>query len=189
MAKLSLITSSHDSSRAFAALSSAFKFSAETFRRRVGWQGGMAPVDVYWRPSAGIWGAFVERPADEEKTARRFWNLFGVDDPNTKSMLNIAVEMNPPHHGVNARTAAVFLQDDQQYLYIGHCGRVGGGRKGIGQAAFKEFASHLHWQEIETPTRTRDIVVIGPFRSEIFPILLAEFVHTVADFKKAAVGH
>ena len=189
MAKLSLITSSLDSSKAFAALSSAFKSDAETFRKRVGWQGGMAPVDVYWHASAGIWGAFVERPGDEEETARRFWNLFGVDDPNTKSMLNIAVEMNPPHQGVNARTAAVFLHDDQGRLYIGHSGRVGGGRKGIGQAAFKEFASHFDWQEIETPTGTRNMVVIGPFQSEKFPSLLAEFVDTVADFKKAAVRH
>ena len=33
------------------------------------------------------------------------------------------------------------------------------------------------------------MVVIGPFQSEKFPSLLAEFVDTVADFKKAAVRH
>ena len=189
MSKLSPITSRHDGSNAFEALSSAFKADAETFQNRVGWQGGRAMVDVYWHASAGIWGAFSERPAGEERTARRFWNLFGVDHPIAKSMLNITVEMNPPHQGLNSRTAAVFLHDDQGRCYIGHSGRVGGGRPGIGLSAFKEFASHLDWQEIETPTGTRNMVVIGPFQNGRLPSLLAEFVHTVADFKKAAVRH
>jgi hypothetical protein len=185
---LTLVTERDESLRAFEAFERAFATGADLFRDRViGFQSGSLPVDVHWHGSAGIWGLFVRRPWDHQsgKPLDRFWCGFGLADPNQHSSLSITVEINPPHEGENPRTAGVFLRDELGRLYVGHGGRVGGGRPGIGQRAFREFAQDLTWQEIATPQgRLRDFVVFGPFQD---PALLldglARYVHTVARFK------
>jgi hypothetical protein len=185
---LTLITERDESLQAFEGFERAFAAGAALFRDRVvGFQNGSLPVDVHWHGSAEIWGLFIRLPWDHQsgKPLDRFWCGFGVADPNRYSSLSITVEINPPHEGENPRTAGVFLRDELGRLYVGHGGRVGGGRPGIGQRAFREFARHLAWQEIATPKgRFRDVVVFGPFQD---PALLldglARYVHTVARFK------
>lgn len=185
---LTLVTERDESLRASEAFERAFATGADLFRDRVvGFQSGSLPVDVHWHGSAGIWGLFVGRPWDHQsgKPLDRFWCGFGVADPNQHSSLSITVEINPPHEGENPRTAGVFLRDELGRLYVGHGGRVGGGRPGIGQRAFREFAQDLTWQEIATPKgRLRDVVVFGPFQDAALLLDgLARYVHTVARFK------
>jgi hypothetical protein len=185
---LTLVTERDESLRAFEAFERAFAAGADLFRDRVvGFQSGSFKVDVHWHGSAGIWGAFRRQPQDPQtKTLLDiFGNSFGVADPNQHSSLNMTVEINPPHEGENRRTAGVFLRDEFGRLYVGHDGRVRGGRPGISRQAFRKFAQDLPWQEIATPKRGfRDVVVFGPFQD---PALLrdelAPYVHTVARFK------
>jgi hypothetical protein len=185
---LTLVTERDESLRAFEAFKSAFAAGADLFRDHVvGFPSGSWRVDVHWHGAAGIWGLFVSQPRDHQskKPLDRFSSGFGVADPNQHSSLSITVEINPPQEGENPRTAGVFLRDESERLYVGHGGRVGGGRPGIGQRAFREFAQDLPWQEIATPRgRLRDVVVFGPFQDPAMLLdRLARYVHTVARFK------
>jgi hypothetical protein len=181
---LTLVTERDESLRAFEAFERAFAADADSFQDRVvGFPSGSFRVDVYWHRSAGIWGGFRRQVWDppSKRELDIFGNSFGVEDPNQRPRLNMTVEINPPHEGIR-RTAGVFLRDESD-LYVGHDGGVGG-RLGIGQRAFREFAQDLAWQEIATPKGLRDVVVFGPFQD---PALLldglARYVHTVARFK------
>jgi hypothetical protein len=184
---LTLVTERDETLQAFEAFERAFAAGAALFPNHVvGFPSGSWRVDVHWHGSVGIWGAFGRQQLGQErKPLGRFWNSFGVADPNQHSSLSITVEINPPHEGENPRTAGVFLRDELGRLYVGHDGRVGGGRPGIGPRAFREFCQDLPWQEIATPKgRLRDVVVFGPFQD---PALLldglARYVRTVALFK------
>jgi hypothetical protein len=184
---ISVITDREESLRAFQSFESAFAAGADLFRNHyVGWQGGSVQVDVHWHRPAGIWGVFQKQPPDQGKGAARFWNCFGIADPGKDTMLSITVEMNPPHEGEDRRTAGVFLRDEAGRLYVGHSGKVGGGRPGIGQQAFREFSPQLAWKEIGTPKGIREIVVFGPLQAGKLPGMLSPFVRTVAKFKETA---
>lgn len=186
-AMLMLVTDRDESLRAFEAFESAFTVGAALFPNHyVGFQGGHQIVNVHWHGSAGIWGVFEREAWDQSGrplALGRFWAAFGVDDPSKRSSLNITVEMNPPREGENRRTAGVLLRDEAGGFYIGHTGKVGGGRRGIGPRKFRDFGHHLPWQEITTPSGPREVVVFGPFQERGLLSTLARYVHTVAEFK------
>jgi len=186
----SLITDQDESLSAFEAFRTAFAADAQFFpMHSLGWQGGSVSADVHWHRSLRIWGVFERSPLDEHINAPRFWICFGVADPNDESMLKITVEMNPPHQGENRRIGGVFLRDEESRIYVGHSGKVGGGRPGIGQRAFKSFSQQLDWREIETPKGLREVVVFGPLQAGRLSNALAPFIHTVADFKESVTIH
>jgi hypothetical protein len=174
---LMLVTDRDESLRAFEAFERAFTDGADPpFRRVVGFPSGSWRVDVRWHGSDGIWGVFVREPLDHQsrEPLKRFWNSFGVADPNQPSSLSITVEINPPHEGENRRTAGIFLRDELGRLYVGHTGRLGG--RGFKQAEFRKFAQAqgFEWQEITTPS---------PFQERELISKLAGYVRTVAEFK------
>lgn len=180
-----LITRRDESLRAFAAFESAFSADANVIPScRLGWSGGNVQADVYWHEAAGIWGVFRKTPPQpRHKGGKRFWNCFGVSEPRLDATLSITVEINPPHRGENRQTAGVFLHDGEGRYYVGHSGRVGGGRPGVGLKAFRRYADNLPWQEIETPKGAREIAAIGPLENGRLFDMLGRFVHTVAEFK------
>jgi hypothetical protein len=180
---LTLVTERDESLRAFEAFERAFAAGAALFPNHVvGFPSGSWRVDVHWHGSVGIWGVFVRQPRDHQsrKPLDRFWNSFGVADPNQHSSLSITVEINPPHEGENPRTAGVYLRDELSRLYVGHTGRLGG--RGFKQAEFRKFAQAqgFEWQEIGL----RKFVVLGPFQdSALLLDKFAGYVHRVAQFK------
>ena len=180
-----LITRRDEGLRAFEAFESAFSAGANVIPRcRLGWSGGNVQADVYWHRASGIWGVFKKTPPNPRHKGRnRFWNCFGVSEPRLDATLSITVEINPPHRGENRRTAGVFLRDGQGRYHVGHSGRVGGGRPGVGLKAFRSFADNLPWQEIMTPNGARKIAAIGPLDNGRLFEMLGLFVHTVAEFK------
>lgn len=183
---LTLVTEPDESLRAFEAFKSAFAAGADPFQNHVvGFPSGSWRVDVNWHGSAGVWGLFVSQPQDHQsgKLLGHFWIAFGVDDPRKYKSLSITVQMNPPQEGEDRRIAGVFLRDEAGRFYVGHTGKVGGGRPGIGQQAFREFAQDLAWQEIAT----RKFVIFGPLQDRGLLDGLARYVHTVARFKDSVV--
>ena len=182
---LELITGHDDSLRAFNAFKAAFAAGASVAHDCcLGWSGGTVQADVYWHEKIRVWGVFRETPPQpRHKGGHRFWNCFGVSDPRNNATLNITVEINPPHGGENRRAGGVFLHDEEGRFCVGHSGRIGGGRRGVGQRAFREFSDHLAWQDITSPSGAREIIAFGPLQAGKLPDMLAPFVHTVAEFK------
>lgn len=83
----------------------------------------------------------------------------------------------------------MFIRDDRGRVYLGHTGKVGGGRPGIGQQAFRQYYRDQEWREIISPDGTeRHAVALGPIGEPNLPIMLAEYVHAVARFKEHATS-
>ena len=74
-------------------------------------------------PSTGgcIWGLCERFPHLD-----RLWICCGVRHPSVSCV--ITVETNPPLEGFDRRCSGVFLRGDEGAVYLGHSGRVGGGR-------------------------------------------------------------
>jgi hypothetical protein len=99
-------------------------------------------------------------------------------------MLAITVEINPSYDGQDRRVGGLFARDDEKRLYLGPTGRVGGGRPGIGQEAFRAFMRGQWWKPVRIGGDVREAITLGPIGGTGFPGQLAEFVHEVTRFKE-----
>lgn len=185
-----LIMDSDESLRAFKAFESAFTADTSVISDcSLGMATGSVPADIHWHEKTQIWGVFRKKPPRVQcGRENRFWNCFGVwkdyELRGYNKLLNIAVQINPPYQKENRRTGGVFLFDDKGRYYVGHSGKIGGGRRGVGRHLFRQYSDHLLWQNITTPRGKREIVVFGPLEEEkSLPDMLAPFIHTVSRFK------
>lgn len=150
----------------------------------LGFQGGQIPARVHWRPAEGIWVYHDATQADN-----RFWCCYGTEEPVSGRNLSIDIEVNAPYAGVNRRAQGVYLRDAAGRLYLGHSGRPGGGRRGIGRQGFREFCRGADWRQVRWPDRTvTEVLVIGSLGAARFPAQVAQFVYEVARFKKAVAS-
>jgi hypothetical protein len=186
MQGLSVITDREESRVAFDLLTRTFVQNATAFRSHaVGWPGGSKRFDVYWHSPYEIWGTLQPVPPGE-KGAGRFWNCFGIADPLREPMLSITVEINPPHQGENRNIGGAFLRNADGQFFLGHTGKVGGGRPGVSQESFLTFYQDGPWRSVTAPRGPRRFVVFGPIDDGTgFLEPLSRFVHTVARFKEA----
>ena len=169
-----------ESIRAFSLYKESFTVGAQLFRgHRLGYQGGGQERDVFWHQALGIWGLFEPLAAKG-----RYWICFGRENPAKKASLTITLETNPPIEGVNRRCAGVFLRDNEGHFYIAHSGKIGGGRKGIGKKAFREYSQGESWQIVRWPDRKlSELKVICRLDVPDLVQKTADFVNEVARFK------
>lgn len=139
-----VLTNKQDSHRAFVRLKRELERDTKKHQRHVGWQGGNRYLAVRWSPKHHFW-SHLNATVD----SGRYWCCFGTElGPESRSR-SITVELNPRKGGIQRRTAGLFLRDKGQVL-VGHSGKIGGGRKGIGKGAPSSAlattgrASHLH---------------------------------------------
>lgn len=98
-------------------------------------------------------------------------------------MHNIVVEINPSMEGVNRQVAGVFFRDERGSVFLGHTGRVGGGKPGIGRDAFLSF-SNARLTEINAPDgKPLAAILIGEIGAPEFCQKLCSFIKKVAEFK------
>jgi hypothetical protein len=116
----------------------------------------MGTFTVHWNPRLHFWSLL-----DAERAKGRFWCCFGTDDPNNHKSPAIVCEINPPKEGYDRRAAGVLLRDDAGKIYLGHSGKIGGGRKGIGKSNFLSFYQGklvtVQWPD----SYESDLIVIG----------------------------
>jgi hypothetical protein len=115
----------------------------------LGWRGGNDEYSLYWHPKERFWAAFSEGDFGG------YWCPYGTADPNENCTVSITCEINPPADGVNRRKGGVFLRDSTGTLFLGHTGKLAGGRKGIGKSSFLEQYSGRHRAEVGRRARTR----------------------------------
>ena len=175
------ITNRQECLHAFEALKIQVAQGAKVFpQRHLGHRGGGRDCNVYWHEKEHIWGVF-ETPAELD----RFWICWGASHPNTD--MSITVETNPPLEGFDRRCAGLFLKDEMGKVILGHTGRVGGGRKGIGMKAFQQFADDADWQSFLWPNgKPGRVIGVGQLGSPSLMGQVAQFVHKVAAFKTFA---
>ena len=180
------ITEAEVIEEAFGELKASFSSSARVFADcAVGFQGGAHRSNVFWNSELKFWGLF-----EKNKVKGRYWICFGRENPAKASNLTIAVEINPPKSGINRRCAGVFVRDTAGKTYIAHSGRIGGGRKGIGKKAFREFASNQLWADVTWPDGKQSAhLIIGEVGADSVGESLSRFVNLVSSFKKSAVSN
>lgn len=180
-----LITDQYVASQAFEVFRDGFARGAKVFLgHTVGFQGGHNNCDVYWHRDLGIWGLFEPRAVKG-----RFWICFGTENPAKHTGLNITVEINPPTSGVNLYCAGAFVKDETRRIYISHSGKIGGGRKGVGKAAFREFAADRKWEPIRVSGGRRlEVTILAQLESEELGENILSFVEEVAEFKRLHAG-
>lgn len=137
---------------------------------------------VNWNSKHKFWSYFGK---DEYGGGNRHWCPFGIDDPAGKQ-IDITTEINIPLEGINRRVGAYFAKDKQEKLYLMHSGKIGGGRRGIGKKAFKQFYSkRCRTVEVQWPDgKVTDDYPVAVVPSNDFELEVANFIHAVAEFKK-----
>ncbi len=167
----------HDDSHvAFAAMSDTLA-SGSTLQRNLGGQGFSGEWDITWHADVGMWSLLD--PGDD---LNRFWCCFGIEDPTARKDLNIAVEVNPPHSSTDGRIAGAFAWSPAGNIHLCHNGRIGGGRRGVGKAA---FFNHYRGELTSLAHRDRlvDVVDLGPIDSPDLASRLAWFAGEVLRIK------
>src|SRR2546430_575249 len=93
------------------ALEGRLRSTATIRTGRVGYQGGNVEMEVAWQPSVGIWSG-------SRKLANRYWNAFGIGEPNAHSSNSIICEVNFPLSGMSARIQGVLAKDQNGTIWI-----------------------------------------------------------------------
>ncbi|TGQ37832.1 MULTISPECIES: hypothetical protein [unclassified Mesorhizobium] len=151
--------------------------------RRIGFKGGNRDRELFSAGEGELWASISKTP--EDTTIPRYWNAFGIFEPERKMQL-IAVEINVPSDTNGWQVAGAFAQDDETGdVHLMHDGAVGGGRPGIGQEAFLISANMRMVEVLCEDGRFRKAIPIGNMSDAGFVGRLARYVSKVADFKHA----
>lgn len=171
---------------AYRALKAQVESGAEPLERKVGHRGYSEVKRIHWRVADGFWAYLSNTDA---VPPNRFWCAYGVQDPRQVSDLSITVETNPPLRGINRLMAGVFARDERGQVYLGHNGKIGGGRRGVGKTGFLAWYSGMNFAEVEWSPRERSrVIVLGPVDAPSVVRGLKQFVHAVDHFKRIATG-
>jgi len=180
--RLSALTQENEIAPVYKAFEEVLKTGGQPVLCSPGWQGGSDEVEVFWHPGHQLW-AGVKRQKD------RYWFSFGMNEPRPGSSPDIVAELNVPFEGINRLVAGVFARNDTGQVFAMHSGKVGGGRPGIGKAAFLKFYHAARLETLDWPDRqqTRHIA-IGRIGDDNLLGQVAEFVQVVKEFKESVAG-
>ena len=149
----------------------------------VGHQGHSSTLKVFWSNRLGFWfGAYNHK----NKPIPKFWNAFGLQEPNSKKTLSIDCEINIPFNGIQRNIGAAFAEDGRGNVSIIHRGIIGGGRKGVGKIA---FFNHYKGKRIIVNDGDRDseVALVAIMNSSTWVKQIANFVYEVARIKNEIV--
>lgn len=154
-----------------------FETGHETLERPVGNPGGDAAT-LRWFPEQKFWAM------EPQRVERRHYCAFGVENPHEVETAAITLEIIIPFEGVDRRSGGVFVRSNNGTIYLAHSGGIGGGRIGVGKAAFLSFYGDATQDTVTWPNKqTGEYLVIGALDDDDFRQDVANFVHKVACFK------
>lgn len=180
---LLIVEDAADKRAAQEALESAVRRQlADQGTRNIGFPSGNVDERIYSNGVGKLWAAFRDL-SDAE--VPRSWNAFGVYNPQKNTQI-ITAEINIPTQSNSALVAGFFARDPTTgFVYLMHDGSIGGGKKGVGRAAF------LAWSmaELEDVWRNdgsyRHGLVVGRVDSANIVGRIWYFVQRVRGFKEA----
>ena len=141
----------------------------------VGFQGGTDYATVYYLRKYDIWMTLDER-------SDHYFNCVGLGDPFIHDAPAPVVEINVPM-GYPSQRAGGFLVDSEGRNYLGHTGRVGGGKKGVSKANFmKYFKGYSFAWEGDTEEQ---MYVIGALDGSELIGHIKDFARISADFRES----
>src|ERR1051326_4676918 len=172
------LTDAKNVSAAFAEYWRHFETGCDILEQQIGAPGATAEAKLHWFPALGFWAM------EPQRLDKRYWSAFGVTDPREGEAAPITLEIHIPSEGIDRRCGGVFVRSNNGTIYLAHSGGIGGGRVGVGKAAFLEFYGDETRDTITWPNRqTAEYLVIGALDDDDFRQEVANFVHKVAEFK------
>jgi hypothetical protein len=151
--------------------------------RNIGHPGGKFDAKIYSAGANKLFGVLSAAAGEGEP---RTWNAFGIFYP-TKPSQTVVVEINIPTLRNTARVAGFFARDSDGATFLMHSGRIGGGRPGIGKAAFLVW-SKAKLFDVDSGRDTRKGIAIGRLGDPALAERVWRFVQLVNGFKVAAVS-
>lgn len=152
----------------------------------IGFRGDNFDHDVFGFGPGELWASF--KPPEQEGSTRRFWNGFGIFQPD-RAAQNITVEINIPLETNQERAAGFFAEDPLTgAVYLMHSGKIGGGRKGIGKSAFLAWSRSELIDVATGDGEIRSGLIIGNIDDADLAGRIWRFVQLVAAFKEAAIS-
>lgn len=153
--------------------------------RTIGFRGGNVVHPIFATGDGGLYYAYSE-PRDDVPI-KKHWNSFGVFRKEASAQL-ITVEINIPVGGNRPMVAGFFATDGAtKKAYLMHNGAIGGGRKGIGQEAFLNYAA-MPEVIVVTSSGPRRGLVIGDINDPNLVALIWRYVRVVEQFKNDVAG-
>lgn len=150
--------------------------------KNIGYPGGtnfnakVSTDNHYWFWSSDYNDSDVPNP--------RRLNWFGLfrDDAD----LQISVEINTAYEGRNDQVAGFFARDNETgSVYLLHSGRVGGGKKGVGKAAFLAWSDQRLIDVVDSSGGVREGVLVMPIEGKAASRAAKRYIDTIASFKQA----
>ncbi len=134
---------------------------------------------MVWHPNEEFWWGY-------KKKSSRHWNIFGLTEPSGESKThNIVCEINIPLSRGTWRIAGAFAKDESGEIYIVHTGKIGGGRKGIGQKHFIEnFPDPESYVSVMRNGKSKDVAMVSALNDKNLIKNLADFVRKVDKIKR-----
>lgn len=139
---------------------------------KASFQGGHEESDFYWSESLGYWMTSL-------KLETRYWNGFGIEEPQENKGHTITCEINFPLNGINRRIAAAFAKDENGEVYVVHRGKLGGNYS----KEFFEINYRGKWMELEDGDQINAFVLIGKLNDPDLPQKVKEFVYDIHRMK------
>lgn len=172
---MEIITERADVDRCQAVLEKSFKRGTSTFTRVLHAANLSERCRIHWDPRNGVWAHF-------RLTNSRFWNPFGLDDPespgHTKYVSNV-VQINPSRVG-HFNTGGAFVRDSEaDVVYLAHCGKIGG--ESVGQT--ENFISTFDTIHLKAGKVAKPYMIIADIQDPQLNERIAAFVAAAAAFK------
>jgi hypothetical protein len=148
----------------------------QQFERTLGYRGGSEENTVHWHRGAGVWGV-------QERGPNRFWQVFGLRNPEMWRKSSIVVEINPPLSGINRKIGGVFLSDGKA-MFLGHRGTH------INQVPMAAFEKHFRggaagrWVRVVDGDKETELVLLGRVDRRQIIAAITAFAREVKRIKK-----
>jgi hypothetical protein len=143
---------------------------------KAGFQGGQEEGNFYWSNKLGIW--LCSRKIETS----RYWNGFGVEEPEEDSGHTIICEINFPLTGIRRSVAGAFAKDESENIYVIHRGKLGGNFSKV----FFEENYEGEWTSVQDGDRKTDVVVIGRLDDPMLPEKVRDFVLMIDKMKNGS---
>lgn len=150
--------------------------------KNIGYPGGTT-FDAEVVTDGKYWYYSSDYDVKDASSPRRF-NWFGLFRHDAD--LQISVEINTAYEGRNNKLAGFYARDNYTgAIYLMHSGRVGGGTKGVGKAAFLAWSNQRPIEVVDSSGGIKEGVLVMPIEDVAATRSAIRYIDTIARFKQA----
>ncbi|MGB9980114.1 MrcB family domain-containing protein [Methanobacterium sp.] len=147
-------------------------YGDKTVWGKAGFQGGHEEGEMHWSNELGIW-------LSSRKLDTRYWNGFGIQEPENNQGYNITCEINFPIKDIKRGIAGAFAKDNLGNIYVIHRGIIGGN---YNKKIFEERYNG-DWTTVKDGDKESKVVLIGKLNDPKFVFNIRDFVLEVNRIK------